>query len=30
MTFVSESDLPLTTTGKLQKNRLVDFFTRAM
>jgi fatty-acyl-CoA synthase len=28
MTFVDESDLPLTTTGKLQKNRLADFFTR--
>lgn len=27
MTFVNESELPLTTTGKLQKNRLVDFFT---
>jgi fatty-acyl-CoA synthase len=26
--FVNETDLPLTTTGKLQKNRLVDFFTR--
>lgn len=24
--FVEEADLPLTTTGKLQKNRLVDFF----
>jgi fatty-acyl-CoA synthase len=29
MTFVNESDLPLTTTGKLQKNRLADFFTRS-
>jgi fatty-acyl-CoA synthase len=29
MTFVNESELPLTVTGKLQKNRLVDFFTRA-
>jgi fatty-acyl-CoA synthase len=28
MAFVNETDLPLTTTGKLQKNRLVDFFTR--
>jgi fatty-acyl-CoA synthase len=28
MTFVSEADLPLTVTGKLQKNRLVDLFTR--
>jgi fatty-acyl-CoA synthase len=28
MAFVNESDLPLTTTGKLQKNRLADFFTR--
>ena len=28
MAFVNENDLPLTTTGKLQKNRLVDFFTR--
>jgi fatty-acyl-CoA synthase len=28
MAFVNESDLPLTTTGKLQKSRLVDFFTR--
>jgi fatty-acyl-CoA synthase len=28
MTFVNESDLPLTTTGKLQKNRLAEFFTR--
>ena len=26
--FVNETDLPLTTTGKLQKNRLADFFTR--
>ena len=26
ITFVNETDLPLTTTGKLQKNRLVDFF----
>jgi fatty-acyl-CoA synthase len=28
MTFVNESDLPLTVTGKLQKNRLADFFRR--
>ncbi len=28
ITFVNETDLPLTTTGKLQKNRLADFFTR--
>jgi hypothetical protein len=28
MKFVSEADLPLTVTGKLQKNRLADFFTR--
>ncbi|MEA2930237.1 MAG: fatty-acyl-CoA synthase [Hyphomicrobiales bacterium] len=28
MRFVSESELPLTTTGKLQKNRLADFFAR--
>lgn len=28
MTFVSESELPLTTTGKLQKNRLAEFFAR--
>lgn len=27
MKFVSEAELPLTVTGKLQKNRLVDFFT---
>ena len=26
--FVNETDLPLTTTGKLQKNRLAEFFTR--
>jgi fatty-acyl-CoA synthase len=26
MVFVNESDLPLTVTGKLQKNRLADFF----
>ena len=26
MKFVNEIDLPLTVTGKLQKNRLVDFF----
>ena len=26
--FVSEAELPLTVTGKLQKNRLVEFFTR--
>ncbi len=25
--FVSETDLPLTVTGKLQKNRLADLFT---
>jgi fatty-acyl-CoA synthase len=25
--FVSESELPLTVTGKLQKNRLAEFFT---
>jgi fatty-acyl-CoA synthase len=24
--FVEETSLPLTTTGKLQKNRLVEFF----
>ena len=24
--FVAEADLPLTTTGKIQKNRLVEFF----
>ena len=30
MSFVNESDLPLTTTGKLQKNRLADFFTRGV
>ncbi len=29
MRFVHESDLPLTVTGKLQKNRLADFFTPA-
>jgi fatty-acyl-CoA synthase len=28
MTFVRERELPLTTTGKLQKNRLADFFAR--
>ena len=28
ITFVNETDLPLTTTGKLQKNRLADFFRR--
>ena len=28
MTFVNERDLPLTTTGKLQKTRLAGFFTR--
>jgi len=28
ITFVNETDLPLTTTGKLQKNRLADFFKR--
>jgi fatty-acyl-CoA synthase len=28
MKFVSEEELPLTVTGKLQKNRLADFFTR--
>jgi fatty-acyl-CoA synthase len=27
--FVNESDLPLTVTGKLQKNRLAEFFTRS-
>jgi fatty-acyl-CoA synthase len=27
--FVSEAELPLTTTGKLQKNRLADLFTRS-
>ncbi len=26
MKFVSEAELPLTVTGKLQKNRLADFF----
>lgn len=26
ITFVSESELPLTVTGKLQKNRLAEFF----
>ena len=25
--FVASDDLPLTTTGKLQRNRLADFFT---
>ena len=29
ITFVNEADLPLTVTGKLQKNRLHEFFTRA-
>jgi fatty-acyl-CoA synthase len=24
--FVSERELPLTTTGKVQKNRMADFF----
>jgi fatty-acyl-CoA synthase len=24
--FVKEIDLPLTSTGKVQKNRFVDFF----
>jgi fatty-acyl-CoA synthase len=28
--FVSEAELPLTVTGKLQKNRLAKFFTNAM
>ena len=28
MKFISEAELPLTVTGKLQKNRLADFFTR--
>ena len=28
MKFVSEAELPLTVTGKLQKNRLAEFFTR--
>ena len=27
--FVDETDLPLTTTGKLQKNRLAELFARA-
>jgi fatty-acyl-CoA synthase len=27
MKFISEAELPLTVTGKLQKNRLADFFT---
>ncbi|HXW26119.1 MAG TPA: AMP-binding protein [Xanthobacteraceae bacterium] len=26
--FVSEAELPLTVTGKLQKNRLAEFFTK--
>ncbi len=26
--FVEASDLPLTTTGKLQRNRLADFFKK--
>ena len=25
--FIASDDLPLTTTGKLQRNRLADFFT---
>ena len=29
MKFVSEAELPLTVTGKLQKNRLAEFFTRS-
>jgi fatty-acyl-CoA synthase len=29
MKFVSEAELPLTVTGKLQKNRLAEFFTDA-
>jgi len=28
MKFISEAELPLTVTGKLQKNRLAEFFTR--
>ena len=28
MKFVTEAELPLTVTGKLQKNRLAKFFTR--
>jgi fatty-acyl-CoA synthase len=28
MKFISEAELPLTVTGKLQKNRLADFFAR--
>jgi fatty-acyl-CoA synthase len=28
MKFVSEAELPLTVTGKLQKNRLIEFFVR--
>jgi fatty-acyl-CoA synthase len=28
MKFVSEAELPLTVTGKLQKSRLAEFFTR--
>jgi fatty-acyl-CoA synthase len=28
MKFISEAELPLTVTGKLQKNRLSEFFTR--
>ena len=28
MKFVSEAELPLTVTGKLQKNRLAELFTR--
>ena len=30
MKFVSEAELPLTVTGKLQKNRLAEFFTRGV
>lgn len=26
--FIEEKDLPLTTTGKVQKNRFADYFTR--
>jgi fatty-acyl-CoA synthase len=29
MKFISETDLPLTVTGKVQKNRLAEFFTGA-
>ncbi len=28
MKFISEAELPLTVTGKLQKNRLAEFFSR--